>query len=279
MGRTKAVGQNLGKFEALRNVVELDAEDPESLGPLGVLVIGAPGSGKTWSLKSLAFLEGEKIVLDFDRGSRCLSDPRLSGLGFKRVRFGDSLADPVVYPAAEHYLDQLMEDALSHKRLIAAICCDSLTNLGRAAMNDILESTGRMGSVPNQDDFNIQMNHIQNFLLKVAAFPSAAINILTCHVKRDKDDETGRWINQILTTGSLRDMIPGFFQEVYFAYRAGEGAESKYLWQTAASKYQIARTQLGLEDPIEQDYERLLEIHRTYYNQPQKEEVNAAREE
>ena len=268
-------GQQIGIVATASAVQEVGFNEEEEKGPLVILNAGRAGSGKTNALETLITLPGRKILLDFDRNSNILfrrfremeaagkisSEQRQS---FKRIRFGKDMQDPIVYPAATNYLDELRKTAKEDP--VSVLIIDTLTSLGTAAQNDEMQANNKLGEIPNRDDYHIAMHAIKRLLFTACSFPSTHANILNCHIKRDKDGESGRYINEISTIGQAsRDDIPNLFAEIYYSFvlpaEESKNNRPRFVWQTLQTTQQIARSALGLEDPCEQDYMIPLKIH------------------
>lgn len=273
-------GQNLGSVATAKFVVETPLDEEDKKGPLVVMNVGKAGSGKTAALASLAKLPGEKILCNFDpqanasilflilkqmvsRGEITQEQVHL----FKRVQFGSNVHDPNVYPTAVNYLDELRREVKTGKRSVSVVVGDTLTNIGTAAINDVLAANNRNKDIPNRDDYHIAMHAIGRMVMNIAAFPSTHLNIINCHVFRDKDEERGRYENYLMTIGKLQDSLPNLFTEIYYSSRRvvvdeeTKGKKVEFFWETLFSSNFEARSAMGIPDPSPQDFRIPLRVH------------------
>jgi len=225
--------------------------------PIRWLVHGPSGGGKTFSLRTLKDF-GPIYHYDFDQGGSGLAHGDFSEGEFIQFTFGQDLTSPDAFDAANLLLEEQTKTAGD----IGVLVIDTLTTLGMAAMNSVLQEAGRLGQQAHQNDYLPQMVRIENFILRATAMPVKYGTIVLAHDELEKDEETGRFIQKLSTTGKLSTRMLRFFGEIYHATREGEGDNAKYWWITRQNRSTIARTQLpGLDERILQDFGSILRAH------------------
>ena len=74
----------------------------------------------------------------------------------------------------------------------------------------------------------------------------------------ESDEASGRHVYNLATTKSLKVVLPRLFGEIYFAHVEGSDDKARYLWRTRKSaQITDARSQLGLEPIMEQDFTKI----------------------
>lgn len=220
-----------------------------------VLAFGDSGTGKT--VFACSFPTPIK-VFDFDRkissaASYYKTDPeRLSQIDVTQI-------DPKSFPTFYTKLIELQKDC-PYKTVII----DSVTTFAACLMNEVMKQNPGSGrskvhktTVPNLKDYQIAISHTKDMILQVLSLPCNIV--LTAHISRDKDESTGRILNQPLIWGKeLPTWLPMVFEEVYRTYVDRKDGKVRYLAQTQASSQFVARTQItGLPDPMELSYESM----------------------
>jgi len=237
----------------------MEVQKAESLEPtkLACLVYGAPGTGKTYSLRTLP-----KPVFVFS------SDPdgMMTLRGLPQIDFVEVLetktrgAVATLEEAVEKFESEMLDK-------YAAVAFDSLSSLSEIVMNYCIKLTGRdpldlfpsprkddkkQGVLlgPNQQDYGNEMTLLMRLINHAIRWPIHKVFI--AHSEIVKDQLTGRLFGGPLVTGRLRSRLPNLFSEVYYAHREA----NKYLWRTKPDSIYIAKSRLAsgghineLEDP------------------------------
>jgi hypothetical protein len=158
--------------------------------------------------------------------------------------------------ALDAYLLALTKDIKEGKRPVPAIVAlDSITTLAYSVMHDVLCKAGRPKANPQLQDHGIQQTHLLRFALMIGSVPTRFASVIIGHTLWH-EDETGRTVQTIAGLGqALPPKIQRYFGEIYLAdnLTTSKGVNT-YVWRTARTTKYNVRTQLGLSDPIEQDF-------------------------
>lgn len=197
------------------------------LNRLKVLVYGKFRTDKTGFAGSFP----KPYFLDFDDGM-----DRLMGQDIEYDTFMDeNPSNPKAYNAGETKLKVIQKDfelvskakkvnlantdpraesviKESEARLPKTIVLDSITTLGKAAMNLILLLAGRPGGTPQQNDWLPQMNLIEKTIYMLRALPTNVV--VVCHEDMVKDEVIGNLQIAPSITGKLSGRIPNLFSIV-----------------------------------------------------------------
>lgn len=204
-----------------------------------VLVVGDYGSGK--SIFASTF-PTPAFVFDFDKGI-------LSYRG-KDFDYTSYNIDPKGWIEFEKDFIEVKKkvEAGEYKTLIV----DSTSTLSDLAMERAMQldpkrsATG--GPVWNSH-YSIVKNLVEGKIRQVMQLPCNLIVI--SHLQIVKDEETGAIIGtQPLLPGQLSLKLPGYFDEVYYAFAKMKEGKPQYLLQTATKGHYKARSRISGEKTI-----------------------------
>lgn len=143
------------------------------------------------------------------------------------------------------------------------IVIDSLTTLSDRMMEHIMkENPGikrtitREAQAPALQDYGLFRIFMKSFIGEILSFPCNVV--MTAHIELLKDETTGQIIRVPMLTGKLAKELPIYFEEVYWAFVEGEGDKRKHKAQTQADRKFNCRSQRGLPQIIDLNYESLI---------------------
>lgn len=229
---------------------------------LNVMLIGAPGSGKTSQLRTL---QGKSFAYIFDPNA--LATLRGSDIDFEiflpdrldinvkalssKVK-GDDIrggAEPLSYIRfEEHFVDALDKGFFEE---YDNILFDSFTTFSDAIMDRVLWQNKRLGRFPQQDDWTAQMNTILNVWRELTALQKTVV--ATAHDEIRQEEGSGRFIFQPILTGKLKVRVPLLFSEVFRMECDRRSKGAVYVCHTVGdARHQYVRTSIrGLD--VEED--------------------------
>jgi hypothetical protein len=239
--------------ERAKQVIRLATKSTERL---RILLAGESTTGKTTSLMTLpdalraVGVEKPRIVVaDFDQGG----DELLDHPEFEVYRFGGIPgSDPESFPAADHWLSKEVTELGE----INVFITDSVTSLSMCMLTTVAKDNGRLGKMPQLQDWNHEMHATQKWILDIQNLPVTHAVITIAHTYMEKDDLSGRAYNKLVLTGKLPAKIVRLFPEIYFASK-GTGKTPKFTWQTVPDVQTAARTMIKdfrIQAGIEQDF-------------------------
>ena len=222
-----------------------------------VLIMGESGTGKTYSIRTLAEAGLEVFVLFTENGQETLGDTDPAQVHWTYIppappSFGEmlqmaklvntlslkALSDHQDNTRSKHNQFYQMLSALTDFKCERtgesfgpvdsfgpgrALVIDSLSGLSLAAMSLVVG--GR--PVRSQADWQIAMNMLEGFLNKLCFLQSTVV--VTSHVEREVDEVSGGTSIMASTLGrKLAPKIPRFFSDTIHAQRSG----GKFFWAT-----------------------------------------------
>ena len=237
-----------------KQVIRRATKDTERL---RILLAGESTTGKTTSLMTIPSalracgIESPRIIVaDFDQGS----DELLNHSEFEVYRFGGIPgSDPETYPAAAYWLEKELP---ADKEPINVFVTDSITALSMSIMATVAKDNGRLGKPAQLQDWNVEMQATQKWVLDMQNLPVTHAVISICHTYLEKDDLSGRAYNELVLTGKLPSKLVRLFPEIYFAHK-GTGKTPVFKWQNVPDVHTSARTMIPkFRDPtgIDQDF-------------------------
>ena len=254
------------------------------ISPLRVMLMGATGSGKTYSLKSLSSLGLETFVLFTEPGQEVLAhtDPNLihwhyippecqswedmknSASMINRLTF-KSLTEMQDLNKAKHseflkvittcmdFIDDRTGksygciDAFDSSKVFVI---DSLSGLNIMAMNLVVGSK----PVRAKGDWGVAMDNLERFLIRLTTSLQCHF-VLTAHLEREIDEGTGGTTLMASTLGrKLAPRLSRFFSDVIMPVRMGKN----FSWSTAAMNVDLKAQHLPISDNLPPNFSELL---------------------
>lgn len=244
---------------------------------LSICVLGDSGSGKTVFTSSFP---KPMHILDFDGKSQSAANhlrrtnqlDELDGISvtnfLKVTGMGEGRgAKNALQMQSETFFMWLNEmEAIVRKNEkfpYKTIVIDSITRFSEMLLASIVQATiGKVkGPVEGQNDipglqhYMLNSTNFKSLINRFLALPCT--KIVTAHYERDKDELTGRIVNQALLSGKLSPYLPIVFEEVYRSFVDSTPKGPVYKLQTLSDKDFNCRSQLGLPAVIESHYKNL----------------------
>ena len=219
-------------------------------GNLKILLLGAPGSGKTCFATSLPT---PILYLDFDGkvDSAALFHKadleRLKAIDVRTLtRSLPGGADPI------EELNKIMKDeigpqlksgALKFKTLVL----DSISAFSTATLKHIIRTNPGIkgvetaqGKQPDRPHYGVMLRWFTEYIPAVLDLPC---NVIMCaHLETYKDANSGMIIRSPMMDGSFDEKLPIYFKEVWYTHVTDKG---QYVAQTKAdSKFSCLRSQI-----------------------------------
>lgn len=221
--------------------------------PLRFLIKGKAGTGKTKSLETLLQF-GRVMHIDLDNQAP-LYDDSLPKDKFVSV----SVGPPGVRKEAMAELSAWLRGDLlkeAQEKPFAAIVLDSLTSLNLHGYTDILAKRSKLGGVlEGWNEWELLKASVRNTILTMCAIPVTHAHIVIGHTDYEKDEETGRMIQELSVTGKLSNQLLRFFTEIYESQVLIDNQGRRtFQWVTLPTNYITARTSLKINGEITQDY-------------------------
>jgi len=264
--------------------------------PTAVLLMGAPGAGKTDALATIIeaglelfvlgteprFVESlldslKRRSLPIDRLHWCTVEP--VKIGFAAMINNAKLVNQMSFETLSQ-IKSGMEKA-SHGQFIKVL--ENLANFrdertgqsfgsvdswgpDRALAVDSLSGLNIMakdlvvGGKPTaaQGEWGVAMDSEERLINKLSA-DTRCLFVLTAHVEREPDEITGGSNVVVGALGrKLAPRIPRFFSEVVLARREAD----KYYWSTTTTSYELKKRVLPLSDKIEPSFKPIIDAWR-----------------
>lgn len=250
-----------------------------------ILLVGATGSGKTHSIRTLIDAGLEVFVVFTEPGMEVLSDissdklhwhyippagpdwasmidsaRKINTLSFK------SLAEmPDINKRNYTEFLQLLtvlsdfEDQRTGKRYgpvdsfepgAKALVLDSLSGLNVMAMNLVAGSK----PVKSMADWGVAMDNLERLITKLTTDVPCTV-VITAHLERETDETTGGITLMASTLGrKLAPRLPRFFSDVIHCYREG----TKFFWSTASFNVDLKARNVPIADKLPPSFQPLL---------------------
>lgn len=228
-----------------------------------ILLVGESGTHKTYFLGTCP----RPVIFDFD-GTMLV----LRGKDVDYFRFKDAPKNSpakvikpdigiyewgTAYPAFLHKLNEVggkLDDPAN--RQYDTVALDSLTSLGRIALNYVLKETGYNVTPKSPVDpgtWGFQSGLLQSVCEQVNTWP--VIKVMTAHVQRDTNMVTNNMEKLPLTTGKFAAMVSSLYDEVYYCETSGVGAAQKFILRTNQDGImKHAKSPCGVPDKIPVDW-------------------------
>lgn len=233
----------------------------ENLDPARILFYGFPGTGKTtFVLTAGADLE----LLDVDRGYQPgkthkdqWSPRRLKAEIFSEP--DDNVTVPRAFFKIKSKIYEIADQCARKTYPYKVVALDSLTKLCDAAMAYVrynsgtykLGVEGKNNSQPTQPEWGLAISAIEQVLAVFTALPVTTIVIT--HVLKESTEGGGSTERMHVFGAKLPNVLGGYFDEIWRAnILKGGGAEGdKYVIQTQATPFMVARSRYGLPNNFE----------------------------
>lgn len=203
-----------------------------------VLIYGDPGTGKTVFCGSAP----SPLLVDVERGASSLSNhDEYANVAVMEFR---SIAQ------LELLISKLAEGALPQYETIVI---DSFSELQKRDLDDILIKASRTDASRNQflptgPDYNINTEHMRRIASNLRDLDRNVI--VTCHVKEEKDDSTGRLLVRPNLTPKLAGTMAGIFDVVGYMSVVGTGDSVTRTLQVHPTNKITAKTRVGGLPPV-----------------------------
>lgn len=225
---------------------------------LKVLVYGDAGMGKTFALRTLPPSMLPAVMVDLDRGSRALVGAFPDGAfqvalinTHETSRNGRTKA--IGYDEAK----KAVTAAANMEPRPRTLILDSMTRLYGCILDYVMERANRGENDPPQlQDYGVASRLTIKFMEACIALNMNLIFI--AHERAYASEVTGIEKGVPALTGQLGDIIPRYFDEIWHATVKGRGDQREYLWETAPTGKYIARSRLGLDSVVPQNFESVL---------------------
>lgn len=198
-----------------------------------VLVYGEPGTGKT----VFAATAPNPLIVDIERGTTSLTNhPELSSTAVMEFRSVGQL---------ELLIAKLAEGALPEYETVVI---DSFSELQKRDLDDILATAAKQDAsrnkfLPTGPDYNINTEHMRRIASSLRDLDRNVI--VTCHVKEEKDDSTGRLLVRPNLTPKLAGTMAGIFDVVGYMSVNGSGESATRTLQVHPTNRVTAKTRIG----------------------------------
>ena len=260
-----------------------------------VLLMGGPGSGKSYSLASVVKAGLDLFVIGTDPGFEESIFEAARAQGLDRTKIHTKYIAPVKTSFAKlmdnaKQINQLSYEALTklsgnfnkheHQQWwqLLLTLSDFKDDQGkewgpvdnwkfdRALAIDGLSGMNIMAKdfcvgakpAPHQGEWGMAMDQEERVLLKLCS-DVMCLFILTAHIEREVDEVSGGSRNTVGAIGrKLAPKIPRFFSEVVHTKREG----STFFWSTTTEMYDLKRRSLPLSDKIPPDFGPIIEAWR-----------------
>lgn len=259
-----------------------------------LLLIGDSGAGKTSALISLV-REGYKLFIqDYDNGldffknyvAKNLPD-KIGNVHYKTLTdeyaftgSGVTVKKADAFTKGSNAIGRWTDDNGENLGGIGTwgsdvfLVIDSLSLMSRAAMHQVLALNNRLASGPEQRDWMLAQNNVENMLAALFSDSVRCNVIVTAHVVQIED---ANGVNQGFpqTLGkSLSPRIPRYFNTMLLVKTSGAGANKKRVIRTVPDgtvgvKHSVA-TDLPVELPIETGLATFVKAARGELPQPPK---------
>jgi len=246
------------------------------------LLMGAYGSGKTFSLRTLIDAGLNVFTLFVDPGMESVTDR--TELHWRYISpaaatWGDLIASAKLinessnaslqemtgihkssYTQFISVLQQLNNFKAPHESkeygdvtkwgTDRVLAIDGLTGLGDMSLNLAIGSK----PIKTSPDWGVAMDNLHR-LIKKLCYDTVCHFVLLAHMEREKDEITGAILKMVSTLGrKLAPVLPIPFSDVILAYREGD----KFYWSTKAAETDLKSRHLPLEDKIKPDFGLIL---------------------
>lgn len=234
---------------AIKNAEDLGVEGAK----LKVLVVGDYGTGKSVFASSFPT---KAFVFDFDKGALTYK-----GKDFDYAQYEISPAGWVEF---EKDFNMIVKEVKAGK--YETVICDSTSLLSDMAMERALQLDPKR-SPTGGPLWNVHYGIVRNLVEgKLRQLLQLDCNLVVIsHLEVVKDQESGNVLGtQPLLPGALSMKLPGWFDEVYFAFSRMKDGKPEFYLQTLPRGYYKARSRISGEKQalpfeIPNNYAKLME--------------------
>ena len=207
---------------------------------LKLLVIGDYGSGK--SIFASTF-PTPALIFDFDRG--ILS---YRGKDFDYCSYATDQKSWLEFEKDQREIAKLVTEG-KYKTIIV----DSTSTMADLAMERALQLDPKRNPNTNGPVWNVHYGIVKTLvegqLRKILQLQANIVII--AHLQLIKDEETGAILGaQPLLPGQLSIKLPGYFDEVYYAFSKTKEGKAQFVLQTASKGHYKARSRISGEKHI-----------------------------
>jgi hypothetical protein len=205
-----------------------------------VLIVGDYGSGKSIFASSFPT---PALIFDFDRG--ILS---YRGKDFDYCSYATDQKQWLDFEKDQREIAKLVAEG-KYKTVII----DSTSTMADLAMERALQLDPKRNPATNGPVWNIHYGIVKTLVEgQIRKILQMAANIvIIAHLQLIKDEETGAVLGaQPLLPGQLSIKLPGYFDEVYYAFTKQKDGKAQYVLQTASKGHYKARSRISGEKHI-----------------------------
>jgi len=258
---------------------------PHSIPGANVMLVGATGTGKTYSLRTLIDAGITPFILFTEPGVRTISDISCEHLHYKYIPPATPDWSTMLDSAKKintYEFDQLAKMKSINKQKYGqflevlttlnnftcdrcgenfgdvaqwgtdrAICIDSLSGLNIMSMDLVV------GSKPTKSmsDWGVAMDNLERLINKMTADTQCHF-VLTAHLEREQDEVTGGIHLMASTLGrKLAPRLPRFFDDVVLCRKEGD----QWIWSTASMQVDLKGRNLPTSAHLQPTFVQLLE--------------------
>lgn len=263
--------------------------------PPSILNMGAPGSGKTWSLSTFiankirtfvvfteptgpdSFIDAiQKQGLDMELAHWSYLPP--ASPGWSALREAGLLANALSYKDLSELKMGVAKSEMKQFGKLLDLCenfkCDRTGKSygpievfgpecafvidSLSGLNHIvMQNSVGFKSSPHQGEWGIAMSLEENIILKISSDITSYF-ILNCHISREPDELIGTTRLVPAALGSkLGPRIPRFFSEHVLSVRTGD----KFLWRTSSGEADLKSRILPVKQELAPDYTPIIKVY------------------
>jgi phage nucleotide-binding protein len=202
---------------------------------LKVLVYGMPGTGKT----VFSATAPGPLIIDVEKGAHSIKNhPEL--MGAKALEYKSIFQ-------VEQLIKYLTDDAPQLAQY-ETIVVDSFSELQKRDLDEVVRAEAAKDAARNKylpigADYNVNTEHMRQIASALRDLDRHII--VTCHVKEEKDDATGRILKRPNLTPKLAGTLAGIFDVVGYMATSGSGESTIRTLQVHPTDGVTAKTRIG----------------------------------
>jgi len=204
-----------------------------------VLIYGMPGTRKTVFMATAP----KPLIIDIEKGTHSIRNhpqlvPEVQVLDFRSIFQAEQL---LKYLARKDDIPALKDRE--------TVCVDSFSELSKRDLDEIVaaeaaKDASRNKYLPIGADYNVSTEHMRQFASALRDLPMHVV--VTCHVKEEKDESTGRLLVRPNLTPKLAGTLAGIFDVVGYMQLDNDTAKL----QVHPTNTVTAKTRIGGLPPI-----------------------------